>query len=254
MAVANYLSNSVQVVNVETGQVTKTIALGGPETPTLARQGEALFYDAQRSFNQWYSCNTCHVEGHTNGANFDTFNDGSYGYAQEDAQSARCDATSGPWTWHGHQKDLRKLVRDSFTKSMQGKEPTPAELDAMLAFLGTLKVPTSPHRKADGTLTAAAKRGEAVFKAKGCDACHTQPKYERSGEFKVGRRWRRSAYPGFNPPSLRNVYARAPYLHDGRARNLEDVLTKFHTPSKLTGKPDCTPAELSDLIAFLKSL
>ena len=29
-----------------------------------------------RSFNQWYSCNTCHSDGHTNGLDFDTLNDG----------------------------------------------------------------------------------------------------------------------------------------------------------------------------------
>lgn len=253
VAVANYLSNAVQVVDVNDGKILRTIALGGPETPSLARRGETLFYDAQRSFNQWYSCSSCHVEGHTGGATFDTFNDGSYGTSKK-TLSLRGVTESGPWTWHGHQKDLRKLVRDSFTKSMQGPEPTEAEIDAMMAFLKTLKVPPSPHRNTDGTLTAAAKRGEIVFKAKGCDTCHTSPKYENEGIYKIGLESEADVFSGFNPPSLRNVYSRAPYLHDGRAERLEDVLTKFHTPSKLTGKPDCTPAELADLVAFLKSL
>jgi YVTN family beta-propeller protein len=251
--VANYLSDALQVVDVKEGKITRTIALGGPQTPSLTRRGEILFYDANRAFNQWYSCNTCHVEGHTGGGNFDTFNDGSYGTSKK-TLSLRGVTDSGPWTWHGHQKDLRKLVRDSFTKSMQGPEPSAEELDAMMAFLTTLAVSPSPHRNADGSLSAAAKRGEAVFKAKGCDTCHTPPKYENAGTYPVGLESEMDAFPGFNPPSLRNVYSRAPYLHDGRARTLEDVLTKFHTPSKLNGKPDCTPAELTDLVAFLKAL
>jgi YVTN family beta-propeller protein len=75
--VANYLADAVQVVDADSGTLTRTIALGGPETPSLARRGEMLFHDATRSFNQWYSCNTCHSDGHTNGLDFDTLNDGA---------------------------------------------------------------------------------------------------------------------------------------------------------------------------------
>ena len=38
VVVANYLSNAVQVVDVEKGEVVRTIGLGGPKTPSLARQ------------------------------------------------------------------------------------------------------------------------------------------------------------------------------------------------------------------------
>src|SRR5262249_19689075 len=68
--VANYLADAVQVVDAELAQLTRTIALGGPKTLSLARKGEILFHEARRSFNQWYSCNTCHSDGgHTNGLN-----------------------------------------------------------------------------------------------------------------------------------------------------------------------------------------
>jgi len=61
-------------------------------------------------------------------------------------------------------------------------------------------------------------------------------------------------YPGSNPPFLSAGRTRAPYRHDGPAYTLGDVLTSWDQPSKLTGKPDCTPAELSDLIAYLETL
>src|SRR5260370_20017529 len=72
--VANYLLDAVQIVDVMRGKVVRSIPLGDPKEPTLARRGEALFYDAQRSHNQWVSCSTCHAEGHTCSLDFDTLN------------------------------------------------------------------------------------------------------------------------------------------------------------------------------------
>jgi YVTN family beta-propeller protein len=252
-AIANYLSNAIQIVDTETAQVTKTISLGGPPAPSLERKGEALFYDANRSFNQWYSCNSCHVEGHTNGANFDTFNDGSYETPKK-TLSLRGVSKTGPWTWHGWRKTLRELVHDSMTKSMQGPEPSEEDLDALTAFLNTLDWRPNPNRKVGGSLSMAAKRGEAVFNAKGCQACHAGPNYTAEGAYSVGLESPGDVYKGFNPPPLRGVYNRAPYLHNGEARTLEQVLTKYHRPSQLGGQPDCTPEELKDLVEFLRSL
>src|SRR6476660_9860100 len=63
--VANYLTNAVQVVNVAERKLERTIALGGPSEPTIARRGEAIFHDANRSVDGWYSCHSCHYEGGT---------------------------------------------------------------------------------------------------------------------------------------------------------------------------------------------
>ena len=79
LALANYLLDAVQVVDADAGKVVRAIPLGSPAQPSLARQGEDLFYDATRSHNQWFSCHTCHSDGHTCGLTFDTLNDDSYG-------------------------------------------------------------------------------------------------------------------------------------------------------------------------------
>lgn len=247
--VANYLSNSLQIIDIESARITRTIPLGSAETISLARKGEAIFQDATRSFHEWFSCNTCHTEGNTNGANFDTFNDGSYGTPKK-TLSLRGVVKTGPWTWHGHQKSLRQLVHDSSIKSMQGEEPTEAELDAVMAYLQT--VDFKPKAKVE--TTAGLKRGEAIFNSKGCNACHAAPYYTTPAVYKVGLESPDDAFVGFNPPPLLGVGARSPYLHNGEARTLEKVLTEFHRPSLLTGKPDCTPTELKDLVEFLRSL
>ena len=100
----------------------------------------------------------------------------------------------------------------------------------------------------------AAKRGEAVFRAKACDTCHVPPLYADKEVTLTGLESKDDAFKGFNPPSLHGVGRRAPYLHDSRAKTLEEVLEKHHRPSQLTGKEDLTAEELRDLAAFLRSL
>ena len=107
--VANYLADAVQVVDAESARLVRTIPLGGPNTLSLARRGEILFHAAERSFNQWYSCNTCHSDGHTNGLSFDTLNDGRQDLSTAHLRSRKKVPTlrrvthTGPWTWHGWQ-------------------------------------------------------------------------------------------------------------------------------------------------------
>lgn len=244
--VANDFLNALQLVEVATGKLVKTIPLAPtPATPTLARQGERLFHDATRSFHSWYSCASCHTEGHTNGGNFDTKNDGGYGRPKK-TLSLRGVAQTAPYTWHGWQSSLRQAIVESFTQSMQGEPPTEAEVEAVAAYLRSLEWKRSPY--------PANPAGQRVFLAKGCPSCHGGETYAAPTITPVGLEEPGDVYRGYNPPSLRNVYSRAPYLHDGRATTLEEVLTRYHRPKTLTGQPDCTPQELRDLVGFLKSL
>jgi cytochrome c peroxidase len=251
--VANYLRDALQIVNVHDGRLVRTIALGGPEHPSPARQGEALFYDAKRSHNQWFSCHTCHVDGHTCGLTFDTLNDDSYGNPKL-TPSLHGVARTAPWTWHGWQKDLGAAVEKSYTETMFGLQPTRDEVRAVVAFLGTLDHPPNPHRTADNQLSPSAKRGQALFDgAAKCAHCHAGPEYTSEHTYDVKLEADDSPYPRWNPPSLRGVWQRGPYLHDGRAATLEELLQGPHAPEKLGGKA-LTPAQRQDLISFLESL
>jgi DNA-binding beta-propeller fold protein YncE len=248
--VANYLLDAVQVVEVQAGKIVRTIPLGSPPTLSPARQGEALFYDARRSRNQWFSCHTCHVDGHTNGLNFDTLNDDSYGTPKLTPSLWNVTKT-GPWTWHGRQKDLGASVAKSFTTTMFGPKPTPAETAAVLAFLDTLAPLPTPRR---GVNNPAVGRGSLLFHEKaGCSRCHREPYYTTPGIYDVNLKAEGSPYSHWNPPSLLGLYDRGPYLHDGRAKTLNEVLQKHHTPEML-GAERLTEKELGDLEAFLFSL
>jgi YVTN family beta-propeller protein len=260
--VANYLADAVQVVDPERAELVRTIPLGGPSELSLERRGEALFHDATRSFNQWYSCNTCHLDGHTTGADYDTMNDGwhdlstAHTRSRKKVPTLRRVAETGPWTWHGWQDSLEDAMVESFTKSMQGKKPTPEEVEALIAYLKTLDYPPNPYRQPDGSLTEQARRGEAVFRSAkaACNTCHSGPELTDGKIHDVGLPERGAVYKGYNPPSLRGVYDKDPYLHDGRAKTLKDALTEGHNPEEVTGLGSLSEQELDDLIAYLKSL
>jgi cytochrome c peroxidase len=89
-----------------------------------------------------------------------------------------------------------------------------------------------------------------VFTARRCQTCHEPPLYTIAATRDVGLDDGSGGHRRFNPPSLRGVAWTAPYLHDGRARTLSDVL-QVHLP----GKTDpLSTQDRDDLIAFLESL
>lgn len=259
---ANSLENAIQVIDPETAELSRAIPLGGPSEESLERRGERLFHDATRSFNQWYSCNTCHSDGHTNGLDFDTSNDGRQDLSPQHLRSRKKVPTlrevlkTGPWTWHGWQTSLDDAMVESFTKSMQGKKPNPDDVKALVSYLGTLEYPPNPFLEKDRSLTPSAKRGQIVFKSAkaACNACHVGPEFTDGKIHVVGLEEPYDAYRGYNPPSLKGVYDKDPYLHDGRSKSLVDTLAGPHNPEAVTGLGELSKDELDDLVSYLKSL
>jgi cytochrome c peroxidase len=93
-----------------------------------------------------------------------------------------------------------------------------------------------------------------VFKEKAkCAKCHHGEEYTSSSNYDVKLEPDGSPYRLWNPPSLRGLWDRGPYLHDGRAGSLEELLQKHHGPEILGGEK-LSDDERRDLIAFLRSL
>ncbi len=253
--VANYLDNSVQVVDLTERQVTRAISLGGPALPSLARRGEAIFYDGRRSLDQWYSCHSCHYEGGTNSVVMDTLNDGSE-LTFKTVPSLYHLADTGPWTWHGWQTDLTAAIKKSLTDTMLGPDPTAEDAAALIEFFRSLEPPPNPYRQGDGSLSAAALRGRQVFESEtaGCAACHSGPHFTDGQIHDVGTNGKSDRYPGYNTPSLLGVYGKVLLMHDGRCTSLNELLTGPHNPQRVTRQGELTDPQREDLIAYLKSL
>lgn len=254
--VANYLRNSVQVVNLDERAVADEISLGGPAEPSLARRGMEIFYDGRRSLDQWYSCHSCHQNGGVNSRPVDTWNDGTE-MTMKTVLPLYDVTRTGPWTWHGWQQSLKDAMHKSLTSTMLGEAPDDNDTLALLAFLDELKSPPNPFRSADGSLSAAAARGKTIFESAraGCASCHHGP-YLTDGEIHdVGLGSKKDYYKGYNTPSLKGIYRKVRLLHSGRARTLERVVTELHSPQKVAGDgPPLTDDEVRDLIAYLRSL
>src|SRR5690606_7174503 len=118
------------------------------------------------------------------------------------------------------------------------------ELDALAAYIASLDhVNPSPYKNSDGTLTVDGEAGKAVFQRLGCDFCHAGPAFTDSdrgplhdGGTLTALTGTRMGEPlfGIDTPTLLGIWETAPYLHDGSAPTLRDVLTSKN-PDDLHG-------------------
>ncbi len=250
--VANYLTNKVQVVNVAERKLERELVLSGEVEPSLARRGEAIFFDAHRSTDGWYSCHSCHYEGHTNAVTIDTRNDMSDNTFKM-VLTLRNIQHTGPWFWHGWQKSLQEAVHRSLIETMQGPKPSDDEVLELVAYLKTLEGDRGARPPAD---TAAVERGRDIFMGQvaNCASCHIAPSYTDGEIHDVGLGSEYDNFEGYNTPTLLGIANRTGYLHHGRARSLDELLTDLHSPAKVSGTRELTDRERADLVAFLETL
>ncbi len=172
----------------------------------------------------------------------------------------------------GYQEQFRQVFGTNVTEAGVAK--------AIAAFERTLLCGNSAFdRYEDGDDTALSEseqRGLQLFREKAnCLRCHTgfaftderyhnigvgfdRPKPDL-GQYTITKK--EAAKGAFKTPTLRNIAASAPYMHDGSAKTLEDVIEFYdkggiknpHLSNEI--KPlNLTAKEKADLVAFLKSL
>lgn len=279
--VMNHLSRDVSVLDLEDTRARREVARVAVVEETLAPEvlrGQVLFNlaaDPRISHLGWISCASCHPDGGTDGTTWAT----PEGLRQ----------TTPLWRLDGtapfHASATRDEVQDfevEIEGFMGGSGLAPAlvapllgapnggrsaDLDALAAYvLGSIGVPAAAA--GDAAQVAA---GREVFGAAGCAACHGGPAWTRSalpgpvgtlapygeeevlavlrdvGTFAPGAAG--LGANGFDVPTLLGLHATAPYLHDGSAATLVDVLsTPLHAPASLTH------AERAALVAFLATI
>lgn len=248
LLVANTFADSLTIFDLKDWNTQRHVSLG--PTPGLDRieKGERLFYDARLSLDGWYSCHSCHTDGHTSGHRNDNLSDDSYGAPKRILPLGGV-GESGPWAWNAGAKDLASQIHSSIKNTMQGDDRPEEDIEALVDYLKTLKPAPSLDRMRDTLDEAAVKRGEKVFDEAGCAACHQQPAYTSPETFDVGVSDEKGR-KDFNPPSLLGVSQRQELFHDSRAKNLNDVLIKHeHGEAHLLDDK-----KRADLIALLRSL
>jgi cytochrome c peroxidase len=132
---------------------------------------------------------------------------------------------------------------------------TDRDVDDLYTYLTSLRAVPSPHLARDGKLTEAAERGKVLFDGKaGCIRCHPAPYFTDRKMHNVGVLSDNEPDGRYDTPSLIEAYRTAPYLHDGRARTLKDVLTTENASDRHGNVRDLSPEQVEDLVAYLLSL
>lgn len=248
LLVANTFADSLTIFDLKSWGIAGHVSLGPTSTLNQQEQGERLFYDARLSLDGWYSCHSCHTDGHTTGHRNDNLSDYSFGAPKRILPLGGVTET-GPWAWNGEAEKLTDQIHSSIKNTMQGKPRPDEQIQTLVAYLQTLKPAPSVDRMRGTLDTAAVHRGEKVFHAQGCANCHQPPTYTTPESYNIGLS-DETGQKQFNPPSLRGVSQRQELFHDSRAKSLSDVLGKFqHGDAHLL-----SDKKRQDLIAFLRSL
>lgn len=242
------------------------------------RVGKQLFYDARDTRlarDGYLSCATCHNDGGHDGRTWDMtgFNEG---LRNTISLRGRAGMGHGPLHWSGSfdevqdfEGQIRSLAAGSGLMSdaqfNAGTRSQPLgdkkaglspELDALAAYVASLdQVDPSPYRQADGSLSPQGQAGRTVFTAQ-CSSCHAGRDFTDSapgrlhdiGTLKASSGQRLGApLTGLDTPTLRDVWATAPYLHDGSAATVEAAVSAHANLS-------LTPEQLSAVVAYVRQI
>jgi cytochrome c peroxidase len=128
--------------------------------------------------------------------------------------------------------------------------------DTLDAYLKSLKPVPSPHL--DGSkLSKGAARGKKLFSDRtvGCVSCHPAPLFTDLQTYDVGTTGRYDqGATSFDTPTLVELWRTAPYLHDGSAATIRDVLTTHNRGDQHGKTSQLTPQQIDDLVEYLLSL
>ena len=218
-------------------------------------QGKRLFYDARDarlSRDRYISCASCHNDGGHDGRVWDLT---GFGEGLRNTISLRGRATSqGFLHWSNNfdeVQDFEGQIRalaggtglmtnaqfNTGTRSQplgDAKAGVSADLDALAAYVASLnKFPSSPLRNGDGSLTSVAAAGRNLFIAKNCASCHGGTAFTNSAgnnpqnigtiTADSGKRLG-GTLSGIDIPTLRDVWATAPYFHLGSAATIRAAI------------------------------
>ncbi len=249
--VGMYFTDALAVLNPSaTTRTYPTIALGPATTPSPVRRGEILFHDAVLCFQAWQSCTSCHPDSRADGLNWDLLNDGM-GNPKQTKNMTMAHKTP-PSMMTGIRDSAEVAVRSGIRHIQFAVRPE-EDARAIDEYLKSLTPAPSPHR-VRGRLSDSARRGGKVFRKAGCAACHPPPLYTSLEAFDVGTGTDMDKDKAYDTPALVEVWRTAPYLVDGRAATIREVLTLFNAADRHGVTSGLSEKDLEDLESFVLSL
>jgi cytochrome c peroxidase len=219
------------------------------------------------------SCETCHVNGAGNAklfmpkmstrpGNFDTtgplFNPKANNFVLDPVTipSLRGARYLAPYGHDGRTASLRDFVQNVIVNEFAGPEPSPLIVDAIVAYIQDIDFLPNPSLGPGGRLIGkvsdSERRGEALFlkpfprdPSLSCAGCHVP-----SGAFVDHQQHDVGSGGLFKTPTLRNADFNAPYFHDGRFDNYDEVVAHFDRVFDL----GLSTQDRQDLVAYLTAV
>lgn len=258
---ALYFADAVSQVDLDDVAAAAQVRPVGPAkdlTKDRVRRGEMLYNDGSMCFQQWQSCASCHPDGRVDGLNWDLLNDGMGNPKQ--TKSAIFTQWTPPTMITGIRKDMHACNMAGLVHIQFVTRPE-EDVFCFDAYTTALKPVPSPYL-VDGQLSARAKRGAALFRKAKCADCHVVEKKGPAGEalwtdckpYDVGTGTATETGKKFDTPTLSECWRTAPYLYDGRALTMEEVLTTANPGDRHGETSKLTPEEIKDLAEYVLSL
>jgi DNA-binding beta-propeller fold protein YncE len=252
LVVASYFSGEVLVLNPDRCQAVKRIGLGPQPAPDMVRHGEFVFHDGRHSFQNWLSCVSCHPDGRADGFNWDLLNDGIG--TPKNARSLLWSYKTPPLMSLGTRSNMEEATQKGF-QFIQFREIDEGDLNAVRAYLRSMTPEPSPYL-VNGVLSDKARKGRALFESPevGCSGCHPAPLFTSLKTVDVGTRSALDRSDAFDTPTCVELWRTGPYLHDGSAVTLKDVLTTRNLGDRHGRTSHLSDEEIDALVEYLLSL
>ncbi len=258
---------------------TAAFSITNEKLPPNVLAGKQMFYDAKDSRlakDSYMSCASCHNDAGSDGRVWDLTGFGE-GLRNTITLNGRASTGHGLLHWSANFDELQDfegqiralsggtgLMSDADFNAGTRSEPlgdkkagVSGALDQLADYIESLvSFAKTPYRSNDGSLTNNAVAGKEVFK-NSCASCHAGTNFTMSngtGNLKnigtlttaSGQRLN-SALNGIDIPTLRDVWASAPYLHNGSAATIPDAV-QAHSNVTLNA------TELTNVSAYVQQI
>lgn len=246
--VSMYYSGKIETVALD--RSLSSISLGEQPLPSQKRLGEMYFNDATLCKQHWQSCTSCHPgDARVDGLNWDNLNDGMGN--PKNTKSMLFAHQTGPAMITGIRENAEVAVRAGIEHVLftQQSEDVAEAIDA---YLKSLRPVPSPHL-VNGELSESAQRGEKVFEKARCIQCHSGEYMTDMKKYDVASGMGLEKGRKFDTPTLVELWRTAPYLYNGAAKDMREVLVTYNTSQKHGVTADLTERELDNLIEFCLS-
>jgi len=252
--VDNAFDGSVSRVDLRDLRV-MTLVRPLPQTYSAAAlAGRKVFHDATNRHltpSGVVACSTCHPSGGDDGLVWFMHTSHIPLKRRRTPHLGNAHSPTAPFHWDAEFPTMGELVEGTVVDLMAG-DGLLLDTDAVRAYIDEIVRPPLPPAGD----AAAIERGRAVFEAPetGCQRCHGGADFTDDQSHDVlDPLMDDDRLAKANTPSLRGLFLRAPYFHDGRSPTLRDLLTRGDA-SRHGTTSHLSPSQIDHLASYLGSL